>query len=306
MSVLVVGSVAYDGIETPRGKVDRVLGGAGSYIALAASHFTNVRLVAVVGDDFARADEEVLRRRNIDLEGLERAPGKTFFWQGVYSQDMNERRTLVTDLNVFADFQPKLPRSYRDTPMILLGNIQPSLQATVVDQATNRGFVAGDTMNYWIEGTPDELARTIRSWDAILINDEEARQISGETSLRASAAAIQAMGPASVIIKRGEYGAALFHGDDCFLTPAYPLRTLVDPTGAGDAFAGGFMGWLDRCGIDRLANPEQWQGQLRRAVVYGSIMGSFCCEQFGVDGLRSLTTEHIGARYEEFQAMAAY
>ena len=306
MSVLVVGSVAYDGIETPRGKVDRVLGGAGSYIALAASHFTNVRLVAVVGDDFAPADEEVLRRRNIDLEGLERAPGKTFFWQGVYSQDMNERRTLVTDLNVFADFQPKLPRSYRDTPMILLGNIQPSLQATVVDQATNRGFVAGDTMNYWIEGTPDELARTIRSWDAILINDEEARQISGETSLRASAAAIQAMGPASVIIKRGEYGAALFHGDDCFLTPAYPLRTLVDPTGAGDAFAGGFMGWLDRCGIDRLANPEQWQGQLRRAVVYGSIMGSFCCEQFGVDGLRSLTTEHIGARYEEFRALAAY
>ena len=306
MSVLVVGSVAYDGIETPRGKVDRVLGGAGSYIALAASHFTNVRLVAVVGDDFALEDEEVLRRRNIDLEGLERAPGKTFFWQGVYSQDMNERRTLVTDLNVFADFQPKLPRSYLDTPMILLGNIQPSLQATVVDQATNRGFVAGDTMNYWIEGTPDELARTIRSWDAILINDEEACQISGETSLRASAAAIQAMGPASVIIKRGEYGAALFHGDDCFLTPAYPLRTLVDPTGAGDAFAGGFMGWLDRCGIDRLANPEQWQGQLRRAVVYGSIMGSFCCEQFGVDGLRSLTTEHIGARYEEFQAMAAY
>ncbi len=306
MSVLVVGSVAYDGIETPRGKVDRVLGGAGSYIALAASHFTNVRLVAVVGDDFAPADEEVLRRRNIDLEGLERAPGKTFFWQGVYSQDMNERRTLVTDLNVFADFQPKLPRSYRDTPMILLGNIQPSLQATVVDQATNRGFVAGDTMNYWIEGTPDELARTIRSWDAILINDEEARQISGETSLRASAAAIQAMGPASVIIKRGEYGAALFHGDDCFLTPAYPLRTLVDPTGAGDAFAGGFMGWLDRCGIDRLANPQQWHSQLRRAVVYGSIMGSFCCEQFGVDGLRSLTTEHIGARYEEFRSLAAY
>lgn len=306
MSVLVVGSVAYDGIETPRGKVDRVLGGAGSYIALAASHFTNVRLVAVVGDDFAPADEEVLRRRNIDLEGLERAPGKTFFWQGVYSQDMNERRTLVTDLNVFADFQPKLPRSYRDTPMILLGNIQPSLQATVVDQATNRGFVAGDTMNYWIEGTPDELARTIRSWDAILINDEEARQISGETSLRASAAAIQAMGPASVIIKRGEYGAALFHGDDCFLMPGYPLTTLVDPTGAGDAFAGGFMGWLDRCGIDRLANPQQWHSQLRRAVVYGSIMGSYCCEQFGVDGLRSLTTEDIGRRYEEFRSLAAY
>lgn len=306
MSVLVVGSVAYDGIETPRGKVDRVLGGAGSHIALAASHFTNVRLVAVVGDDFAPADEEVLRRRNIDLEGLERSPGKTFFWQGVYSENMNERRTLVTDLNVFADFRPRLPESYRDTPLILLGNIQPSLQATVVDQATNRGFVAGDTMNYWIERTPDELARTIRSWDAILINDEEARQLSGETGLRASAAAIQAMGPASVVIKRGECGAALFHGDDCFLVPAYPLTTLMDPTGAGDAFAGGFMGWLDRCGIDRSAQPEQWQRQLRRAVVYGSIMGSFCCEQFGVDGLRNLTVERIEARYEEFQALLAY
>lgn len=306
MSVLVVGSVAYDGIETPRGKVDRVLGGAGSHIALAASHFTNVRLVAVVGDDFAPEDEEVLRRRNIDLEGLERAPGKTFFWQGVYSESMNERRTLVTDLNVFADFQPRLPDSYRGTPLILLGNIQPSLQASVVDQATNRGFVAGDTMNYWIERTPDELAQTIRNWDAILINDEEARQLSGETGLRASASAIQAMGPASVVIKRGERGAALFHGDDCFLVPAYPLTTLADPTGAGDAFAGGFMGWLDRCGIDRSADPEQWQSQLRRAVIYGSIMGSFCCEQFGVDGLRNLTAEHIGARYEEFRALAAY
>jgi len=306
MSVLVVGSVAYDGIETPRGKVDRVLGGAGSHIALAASHFTNVRLVAVVGDDFAPADEEVLRRRNIDLEGLERAAGKTFFWQGVYSQNMNERRTLVTDLNVFADFQPRLPESYRDTPLILLGNIQPSLQATVVDQATNRGFVAGDTMNYWIERTPDELADTIRSWDAILINDEEARQLSGETGLRASAAAIQAMGPTSVVIKRGESGAALFHGDDCFLVPAYPLTTLVDPTGAGDAFAGGFMGWLDRCGIDQSAHPELWRSQLRRAVVYGSIMGSFCCEQFGVDGLRNLTLERIEARHEEFQSLLAY
>ena len=306
MSVLVVGSVAYDGIETPRGKVDRVLGGAGSHIALAASHFTNVRLVAVVGDDFAPADEEVLRRRNIDLEGLERAPGKTFFWQGVYSESMNERRTLVTDLNVFADFQPRLPESYRDTPLILLGNIQPSLQATVVDQATNPGFVAGDTMNYWIERTPDELADTVRSWDAILINDEEARQLSGETGLRASAAAIQAMGPTSVVIKRGECGAALFHGDDCFLVPAYPLTTLVDPTGAGDAFAGGFMGWLDRCGINRFAHPEQWQSQLRRAVVYGSIMGSFCCEQFGVDGLRNLTLERIEARYEKFQALLTY
>ena len=306
MSVLVVGSVAYDGIETPRGKVDRVLGGAGSYIALAASHFTNVRLVAIVGDDFAPSDEEILRRRNIDLTGLERASGKTFFWQGVYSRNMNERRTLVTDLNVFADFHPRLPESYRDTPLILLGNIQPSLQQLVVDQATSRRFVAGDTMNYWIEGTPDELAGTIQHWDAILINDEEARQLSGEDNLRAAAKAIQAMGPTSVVIKRGEYGAALFDGDDCFVAPAYPLKDLVDPTGAGDAFAGGFMGWLDRCGTDRLATPKVWQQQLRRAVVYGSIMGSFCCEQFGVDGLRNLTMDQISARFEEFQALTSY
>ena len=306
MSVLVVGSVAYDGIETPRGKVDRVLGGAGSYIALAASHFTNVRLVAIVGDDFSPKDEEILRRRNIDLEGLERASGKTFFWRGVYSQNMNERRTLVTDLNVFADFSPRLPESYRDTPLILLGNIQPSLQQLVVDQSTNRGFVAGDTMNYWIEGTPDELAQTIRHWDAILINDEEARQLTGEDNLRKAAKAIQAMGPNAVVIKRGEYGAALFQGEDCFLVPAYPLTDLVDPTGAGDAFAGGFMGWLDSCATDREARPRVWQRQLRRAVVYGSIMGSFCCEQFGVDGLRSLTKARIDARFQEFQALTDY
>ncbi len=306
MSVLVVGSVAYDGIETPRGKVDRVLGGAGSYIALAASHFTTVRLVAIVGDDFAPEDEAVLRRRNIDLEGLERASGKTFFWQGVYSRNMNERRTLVTDLNVFADFRPRLPESYRDIPLILLGNIQPSLQQSVVDQATNRGFVAGDTMNYWIEGTPEELAQTIRGWDAILINDEEARQLSGEDGLRAAAQAIQAMGPTSVVIKRGEHGAALFQDDNCFLVPAYPLADITDPTGAGDAFAGGFMGWLDRCAGDRLADPSAWQRELRRAVVYGSIMGSFCCEQFGVDGLRDLTMERIEARFREFQALTAY
>ncbi|MCY4188563.1 MAG: PfkB family carbohydrate kinase [Bryobacterales bacterium] len=306
MSVLVVGSVAYDGIETPRGKVDRVLGGAGSYIALAASHFANVRLVAIVGDDFAPEDEAVLRRRSIDLEGLERAPGKTFFWQGVYSRNMNERRTLATDLNVFADFRPRLPESYRDTPLILLGNIQPSLQDLVVDQAANRRFVAGDTMNYWIERTPDELARAIQRWDAILINDEEARQLSGEDGLRSAAKAIQAMGPASVVIKRGEYGAALFQGDSCFLAPAYPLGEVIDPTGAGDAFAGGFMGWLDRCTADGPADPGTWERELRRAVVYGSIMGSFCCERFGVEGLRELTMERIEARFHEFERLTAY
>ncbi len=304
MSLLVVGSVAYDGIETPRGRVDRVLGGAGSYIALAASHFTNVRLVAVVGDDFAPEDEAILRRSNIDLEGLERAAGKTFYWQGVYSRNMNERHTLVTELNVFADFNPRLPESYADTSQILLGNIHPDLQASVLEQARARRFVAGDTMNYWIEGTPEQLARTVSDWDAILINDDEARQISGLENLRAAAKAIQLMGPGTVVIKRGEYGAALFHGDECFIAPAYPLHDLVDPTGAGDAFAGGFMGYL--ASQDFRDSDGGGTADLRRAMIYGSVTGSFCCEQFGVNGLRDLSKERLQERFEEFRKLTHY
>ena len=304
MSLLVVGSVAYDGIETPRGKVDRVLGGAGTYIALAASHFTDVRLVAVVGDDFDPADEAVLHCRNIDLEGVERAQGKTFYWKGVYSRDMNHRETLVTELNVFADFQPRIPASYRATPHILLGNIHPSLQAAVLRQAPDRQFVVGDTMNYWIERTPEELSQAIRLWDSILINDEEARQLSGHDNLRTAARAIHAMGPKTVVIKRGEHGATLFRGDHCFIAPGYPLEDLVDPTGAGDAFAGGFMGYLasrgysdaDEAGID----------DLRRAVVLGSVMGSFCCEDFGVGGLRELGQPQIKGRYQDVHDLTTH
>ena len=304
MSLLVVGSVAYDGIETPRGKVDRVLGGAGSYIALAASHFTRVRIVAVVGDDFAPEDEAVLRRRNVDLEGLERAPGKTFYWKGVYFQQMNERRTLVTDLNVFADFRPRLPDSYRGTSHILLGNIHPDLQSLVLDQAANRDFVAGDTMNYWIERTPRELARAVRQWDSILINDEEARQITEIDNLRHAAEAIHAMGPSTVVIKRGEHGATMFRQGECFIAPAYPLDDLVDPTGAGDAFAGGYMGYLASRGFRDAADAGS--ADLRRAVIYGSVMGSFCCERFGVDGLKDLKTDRINQRFEEFRSMTAF
>ena len=304
MPLLVVGSVAYDGIETPHGKVDRVLGGAGSYIALAASHFTDVRLVAVVGDDFAPEDEAVLRRRNVDLEGLERASGKSFYWKGVYSRQMNHRTTLATELNVFADFRPKLPPSYRDSTHILLGNIQPDLQDLVVDQAPDRIHVAGDTMNYWIERTPTELAAAIGRWDSILINDEEARQLSGHDNLRAAARSIRSMGPRSVVIKRGEHGATLFRASECFIAPAYPLERMLDPTGAGDAFAGGFMGYLAAQGYSGTEHAPSTD--LRRAVVFGSVMGSFCCEQFGVDGLKDLTRDRIDERAAEFRKLTEY
>ena len=304
MSLLVVGSVAFDGIETPRGKVDRVIGGAGTFIALAASHFTDTRLVAVVGDDFSAEDEATLCRQGIDIEGLERAPGKTFYWKGVYSSDMNERRTLTTELNVFANFRPHLPASYRDSSHILLGNIQPDLQSLVVGQASERQFVGGDTMNYWIERTPEDLAKAIREWDAILINDQEARQLSGLDNLRAAARSIQAMGPKTVVIKRGEHGATLFRPDECFIAPGFPVEDLVDPTGAGDAFAGGFMGYLASCGYRDTQAPELIH--LRRAMIYGSVMGSFCCEDFGVGKLRDLTRDGIEQRYQEFRDLTAH
>lgn len=303
MSLLVVGSVAYDGIETPRGKVERVLGGAGTYIALAASHFTKVRLVGVVGDDFDPEDEATLHRRNIDLAGLERAPGKTFYWKGVYSRDMNQRRTLLTELNVFADFQPRLPRAYRGASHILLGNIHPDLQSLVLEQAPRRQFVAGDTMNYWIERTPEELQATIRQWDSILINDEEARLLTGLDNLPAAARKIHAMGPRTVVIKRGEHGASLFRDDWCFIVPGYPLEDVIDPTGAGDAFVGGFMGHLARCGFS--GADEAGLKDLKQAVVYGSVMGSYCCEEFGVGALRDLSETQIESRYEEFLALTA-
>ncbi len=304
MSLLVVGSVAYDGIETPHGKADRTLGGAGAYIALAASQFTKTLLVAVVGDDFEPDDEAVLLRHNIDLEGLERAPGKTFYWKGVYFRQMNQRRTLTTELNVFANFRPRLPDSYRGASHVLLGNIQPALQSMVLDQVPQRRFVAGDTMNYWIERTPDELASTMRRWDVVLVNDEEARQMTEIDNLRHAARAIHDKGPSTVIIKRGEHGASMFIDGDCFQAPAYPLEHLVDPTGAGDAFAGGFMGYLTSRGFgstDRVCSSD-----LRRAVIYGSVMGSFCCEQFGVEGLKNLRKDRIEERFREFRAMTEF
>jgi len=302
MALIVVGSVAYDGVETPHGKVDRMLGGAATYIALAAAYFTPVKIVAVVGHDFAQEDFDLLSSRPIDVTGIERVPdGKTFFWAGVYSADMNDRTTLRTDLNVFAGFNPRLPESYRSEPYLFLGNIQPALQQSVRRQMPGVRLTGGDTMNYWIDDFRGELLETLEQWDFLLINDSEARLLSGEHNLRRAAAKILTMGPSTLVVKRGEYGAILFHEDCHFIAPGYLLEDVFDPTGAGDSFAGGFIGYLAGRGVDKL-NYED----LRRAVIYGSVMGSFCCEKFGVDRFRPLTREEIEARYREFQACTAF
>ncbi len=300
MSLVVVGSVAYDCVETPHGRRDRMLGGACTYISLSASYFTDVHIVAVVGDDFDPEDERLLSSRKIDLEGLERVPGKTFFWAGVYSADMNDRTTLQTDLNVFADFQPKVPEKYRSQPYLLLGNIQPALQQNVQKQMNGLRLAGGDTMNYWITGFRDELLATLKTWDFLLINDSEARLLSGESNLKRAARVIHDMGPSTVVIKRGEYGAILFRKGAYFMVPGYLLDDVFDPTGAGDCFAGGFIGYLAQCGFD-LKDSHIDPKHLHRAVIYGSVMGSYCCEQFGVDRFRTLTRAEIDARYDEFR-----
>lgn len=305
MSLVVVGSVAYDGVETPYGRVERMLGGACTYISLAASYFTKTAVVAVVGDDFCEADEQLLAGRGIDLAGLERVPGKTFFWSGVYSKDMNERTTLRTDLNVFADFDPKLPEHYRAHPYLFLGNIQPSLQRNVRAQMDGVRLVGGDTMNYWISEARQELLAALKEWDFLLINDGEARQLSGHYNLRRAAEAILDMGPHTLIVKRGEYGAVLFRRDWHFVCPGYLLDNVFDPTGAGDSFAGGLFGYLAGCGVD-LRDEDTDFRELRRAVIYGSVMGSFCCEQFGVERFRTLTRAEIDGRYEEFQNFTCF
>ena len=300
MSIVVVGSVAYDGVETPHGTVERMLGGSCTYIALAASYFSPVKIVAVVGDDFAQEDTDLLASRGVDLTGLERAAGKTFFWKGVYSADMNDRETLVTDLNVFEHFDPKLPDSYKDAAYLFLGNIQPTLQRNVRAQMNQPRITGGDTMNLWINIAREELLATLRGWDFVLINDGEARMLSGENNLRKAARVIQGMGPNTVVIKRGEYGALLFRGDDYFIVPGYLLEEVYDPTGAGDCFAGGFNGYLAQQGID-LGQGHIDRRELSRAVIYGSVMGSFCCERFGVDRFRTLTRAEIDARFQEFK-----
>jgi sugar/nucleoside kinase (ribokinase family) len=300
MSLLVVGSVAFDAIETPFGRVERTVGGAATYFSLAASFFTRVNLVGVVGEDFTASHEEVFRGRSVDLAGLERAQGKTFFWSGKYHENLNDRTTLATDLNVFAEFRPKLPESFRKSQYIFLANIDPTLQRSVLDQVAGKPkLVALDTMNYWIEGTPDELKKTLKQTQVLMINDSETRQLSDEHNLLRAAKAIFKMGPKTLVIKRGEHGAMMIHGDSVFCVPAYPLDEIHDPTGAGDSFAGGFMGYLANAGKIN-ANS------LRLAMVYGSVLGSFAVEKFGLDRLLKLKRREITDRVRHFHKLTTF
>ena len=299
MSIVVVGSVAFDTVITPYGRVDDALGGAATYFAVAASYFCPVQVVAVVGDDFGVEHEDVLTARGVDISGIERAPGRTFRWGGEYSWNLNERKTLFTELNVFATFEPVLPAEFRGTPYVFLANIAPQLQQSVLDQVEKPELVALDTMNYWIEGSLDALLTTLRRVDILIINDEEARELTGAYNLVEAAEAIRGLGPASVIIKRGEHGATAFLKGGVFTVPGFPLRDLADPTGAGDTFAGGFMGHLASTG------DHSTEG-LRRAIVAGSVLASFCVESFSLDGIRELASEEIAARYGEFQALTRF
>jgi sugar/nucleoside kinase (ribokinase family) len=300
MSLLVVGSVAFDALETPFGKVDRTVGGAATYFAVAASFFTKVNLVGVVGDDFSKCDAAIFQGRRIDLRGLERAPGKTFFWAGRYSANLNERLTLATHLNVFADFNPRLPPAYCGSEYIFLANIDPTLQRSVLHQVHGRPkLVALDTMNYWIERTPEALRETLRHVQVLMINDEETRQLSNEHNLLKAARHISRMGPSTLIIKRGEHGALMVHGDSIFAVPGLLLEEVHDPTGAGDSFAGGFMGYL--AGAGRVNDAT-----LRRAMVYGSVLGSFAVERFGLDRLRTLKRREIDARARHFWKLTRF
>jgi sugar/nucleoside kinase (ribokinase family) len=300
MSLLVVGSIAFDAIETPHGRVARTLGGAASYFALAASQFTPVRVVAVVGNDFTEKEKAVFRGRKIDLSGVEHADGKSFFWAGRYSQNMNERTTLATELNVFANFKPTLPNSYLNSSSIFLGNIDPTLQRSVLRQVNGKPKLVGlDTMNYWIEGTNSELRETLKHTQILMINDDETRQLTGEHNLFRAAKHVFKMGPRTLVIKRGEHGALMIHDKFMFSVPAFPLEEVRDPTGAGDSFAGGFMGYL--AGIGRINEQT-----LRAAMVYGSVLGSFAVERFGVERLTKLKRSEINARARLFSKLTSF
>jgi sugar/nucleoside kinase (ribokinase family) len=292
--------VAFDGLESPYGKVERTLGGAATYFSVAASFFTPVHLVAIVGDDFTDLDAKIFQQRNIDCEGLERAVGKSFFWAGRYSENLNERVTLTTELNVFADFKPKLPERYRDSKYVFLANIAPDLQRDVLQQVKKRPKIAAlDTMNYWIERTNADLMETLRHVDILMINDAETRQLSSEHNLLRAAKHIFKLGPSTLVIKRGEYGAMMVDKRGVFCVPAFPLEEPHDPTGAGDSFAGGFMGYLAGAG-------DKSDASLRRAMVYGSVMGSFTVEKFGLDRLKTLKRSEIHARARHFAKLTQF
>jgi sugar/nucleoside kinase (ribokinase family) len=306
MSILVVGSVAFDSLETPSGRRERVLGGAATHFALSASHFTKVRVVGVVGEDFLSEHEQVLTARGVDTKGIERAAGKSFHWKGEYLRDLNEADTLATDLNVFAEFEPKIPAEYEDSEYLFLANIDPVLQARVRAQMPKVAMVAGDTMNYWINAHRENLLKVLRELDVLLINDKEAQMLTGETNGLRAAEAVMALGPKSLIVKHGEYGATAYFsersfGDDVkrrpFRAPGLPLHEVVDPTGAGDSFAGGFYGYV---ASQRKLTPEVF----RRAMFYGSAMGSFAVERFGTERLQATTRAEVEERIERLRELS--
>jgi sugar/nucleoside kinase (ribokinase family) len=302
MSLLTVGSVAFDAIETPFGKTDKIIGGAGTYIALASSFYhENQKIVAVVGDDFPISMIDILRERGIDTEGLQVKKGeKTFFWSGRYHNDMNSRDTLVTELNVLEHFDPIIPSSYQNTDFLMLGNLSPQVQKLVLDRLNKRPkLVAMDTMNFWMDIALEALKETISMVDVLIINDEEARQLSGEYSLVKASKAIRSLGPKYLIIKKGEHGALLFHGDDVFFAPALPLEDVFDPTGAGDTFAGGFMGYL------AASNDISFEN-MKRAIIAGSALASFCVEKFGTERLLEISQEDIYNRIRQFEMLTDF
>lgn len=307
MSILVVGSVAFDSIETPSGKAEYCLGGAATHFSLAASFFTDVRVIAVVGEDFTEKEENVFKRRGIDLSGLERAKGKSFHWSGSYMSNLNEAQTLRTDLNVFGDFAPKIPASYTDSEFLFLANIDPTLQFHVRSQMPKVKMVCGDTMNYWISGQRDNLKKVLSGLDALLINDGEAKMLGESSNLVVAANRILAFGPKTLIVKHGEYGATAFFSERSFpgqksvslpfRAPALPLSEVVDPTGAGDSFAGGFFGYL-------ASQKEVTPATFKKAMFYGGVMGSFAVERFGTERAQDLTREEIDARFALFRELS--
>ncbi len=299
MPLLVVGSVAFDTIQTPHGKADKILGGAATYFSVAASWFAPVRLVAVVGEDFGAEHMRIFQERGIDMTGLERAPGRTFRWRGEYSGAMNEAKTLDTQLNVFEQFAPKIPAAFLGSEYVFLANIDPRLQLHVRESLPHARLVGLDSMNYWIQGKRSELQKALAAVDILVINENEARMLCGEHNLKRAATAIQKMGPQILVIKRGEYGANLYTQDAIFSAPGYPLAEVKDPTGAGDTFAGGFMGHLAKTG-------DTSESNLRRAVVYGSVMASFAVEDFGLGRLLQLDQAQITSRFRDFKNLTHF
>jgi sugar/nucleoside kinase (ribokinase family) len=293
MSVLVVGTVAFDSIEAPSGSVERVLGGSASYFALGASFFAPVRIVGVIGEDFPQDYLDLFTQRGVDIEGIKRERGETFHWRGRYHEDINVRDTIELHLNVLAGFEPQLPDNYRDAEYVFLGNIDPVMQLEVLNQIRHMKLVICDTMDYWIRESPEELKKVLQRIEMLVINDSEARLLSGYSNIVQAARAILRMGPKMVLIKRGEYGVLQFSDSSIFATPAYPLEEVFDPTGAGDSFAGGLIGQLARSG-------DLSQGSLRRAIVYGSVVASFTVEDFGVKRLTDTSLAEIEGRYQKF------